>query len=97
MKKSLLLPSLFVIIASNAIADAQGKYKSCIACHGAEGEKKALNRSLIIKEMSRADFIASMKGYQDGTYGGPMKAMMAGQVKNLTDADIEALADYIVK
>lgn len=72
-------------------------YKKCIACHGAQGEKVALGKSKIIKDMSKEDFIASMKGYQDGTYGGPMKTVMLGQVKNLSDADIQKLADYIVK
>lgn len=47
--------------------------------------------------MSKEDFIASMKGYQDGTYGGPMKAVMLGQVKGLSEADIVKIADYIVK
>jgi len=97
MKKLFFFVSVVALFSTQASADVQKKYQSCIACHGAEGEKKALNRSLIIKDMSKADFIASMKGYQDGSYGGPMKAMMTGQVKNLTDADIEALADYIIK
>ena len=97
MKKCVFLLSILSLMLSSALADGEKKYQSCVACHGAQGEKKALNRSMIIKDMAKADFIASMKGYQEGTYGGPMKAMMTGQVKNLSDADIEALADYVIK
>ncbi|MBE0495569.1 MAG: c-type cytochrome [Campylobacterales bacterium] len=97
MKKCVFLLSILTLMLSSALADVQKKYQACVACHGAQGEKIALNRSKIIKDMTKADFIASMKGYQDGTYGGPMKAMMTGQVKNLSDADIEALADHVIK
>ena len=38
--------------------------------------------------MSKQEIIDSLKGYQNGTYGGPMKGVMLGQVKKLTDADI---------
>ena len=82
------------ILAAMAYANP---YKSCIMCHGANGEKVALGKSKIIKNMSKDDFIKSMKGYQNGTYGGPMKTIMASQVKNLDDKKIEELADYIQK
>ena len=36
-------------------------------------KKVALGKSKIIKDMTKEDFIASMKGYQDGTYGGAKK------------------------
>ena len=38
-----------------------------------------------------------MKGYKDGSYGGPMKGVMKGQVTKLSDADIQALAEQISK
>lgn len=96
MKKLLFISLVAGLFTTQGLL-AEDLYKKCIACHGAQGEKVALGKSKIIKDMSKEDFIASMKGYQDGSYGGPMKAMMTGQVKNLTDADIEALADYIIK
>lgn len=80
-----------------AMADASALYQKCAACHGAAGEKSGLGKSKIIKDMSKADFIASMKGYQDGSYGGAMKNLMAPQVKGLSEADIAALADHIIK
>lgn len=41
--------------------------------------------------------IAAMKGYKDGSYGGPMKGLMKGQAAPLSDADIEAIANQIAK
>ena len=92
MKKIVIATSL--LIASVAFA---GSYDKCASCHGAAGEKAALGKSKIIKDMTKADFVAALKGYQAGTYGGAQKALMAGQVKGLTEADINAIADVIIK
>lgn len=92
MKKLIIAASL--LTASVAFANP---YAKCVACHGADGEKAALGKSKIIKDMSKEDFVASLKGYQDGTYGGAMKGLMVGQVKGLDDATIQAIADQIVK
>jgi cytochrome c-type protein NapB len=67
----------------------------CKGCHGADFEKKAMGKSQIVKELSKADIITALKGYKDGSYGGVMKAMMKGQVASLSDADIEAIASEI--
>ena len=67
---------------------------ACAGCHGKDFEKKAMNVSKIVKDMSNADIVASLKGYKEGK-GGAMKAIMAGQVKALSDDDIQAIADQI--
>jgi len=72
-------------------------YTKCISCHGAEGEKVALGKSLIIKDMSKEDFIKALKGYKDGTYGKEQKALMKAQVVTLTDTQIEEIASFIAK
>jgi cytochrome c-type protein NapB len=54
-----------------------------------------MNVSKIVKNMSKDEIVKALKGYKDGTYGGDMKGVMAGQVKNLSDADIEAIATQI--
>jgi cytochrome c len=59
--------------------------------------KKALGKSKVISEMSKADIAAALHGYKDGTYGGPMKGLMKGQVAKLSDADITAIAEKIGK
>lgn len=94
MKKVILFTA---VIATLSFADGAKLYEPCAQCHGASGELVAMNASKIIKDMSKDDFIASMKGYKDGSYGGKMKMLMKGQVNHLSDADIQAIADYIVK
>ncbi len=91
---------LFAILGLTALlaaSDGAALFKKCAACHGANGEKKALGKSHVIKNMSHDEIVSALKGYQDGTYGAAMKALMKGQVATLKDADIEAIADYIKK
>lgn len=87
---------MFVLLGLSSMLFAN-IYDKCATCHGLEGEKMALGKSKIIKDMTKEDFISSMKGYQDGTYGGPMKGVMTSQVKNLNKKDIEDLANLIIK
>lgn len=91
MKKVLILTA---ILAGAAFANP---YAKCVACHGANGEKVALGKSKIMKDMTKQEIIDSLKGYKDGTYGGPMKAVMTPQVAGLSDADIQAIAEKIGK
>ena len=91
MRKLLLLTSILAVVAF------ANPYDKCVTCHGSNGETAAMGKSKIIKDMTKADFIASMKGYKDGSYGGPMKGLMKGQVMALSDADIEAMANQIAK
>lgn len=83
-------------VATPAI-DGAKLYAKCASCHGANGEKVALNVSKIIKDLSKENFISAVKGYQSGTYGGSMKTLMTGQVKSLTEDEIKAIANYIIK
>jgi cytochrome c-type protein NapB len=70
---------------------------SCISCHGELFEKSAMGYSRIVNEMSKEDIIASLNGYKNGTYGGHMKALMAGQATPLSKEEIEAFAELIGK
>ncbi len=92
MKKIVIAASL--LVASDAFA---GSYDKCVACHGANGEKAALGKSKIIKDMTKADFVSALKGYQDGTYGGATKGLMTAQVKGMDEATMNAIADVIIK
>jgi len=85
------------VVGSLTVAMAGGAdvYKKCSACHGASGEKKALGKSAVIKGWEASKTVAALKGYKDGTYGGPMKALMKGQVASLNDTQIEAVAKFI--
>jgi len=70
---------------------------SCIGCHGMHFEKVALGKSKVVKDMTKEEIIATLKGYRDGTYGGPMKSVMERAVKSLSDKEIEEMADEIKK
>lgn len=85
---------------SEAVAtiDAAKLYVKCAGCHGQKGTMKALGKSGIIAGKSKDELIKLIKGYKAGTlnqYG--MGAVMKGQVGNLSDKEIEALAEYISK
>jgi len=58
---------------------------------------KALGVSPVIAGQAKEDIATKLKGYKDGSFGGAMKSVMAGQVASLSDADIDSLADYISK
>jgi cytochrome c553 len=80
----------------NASVDASTLFsQKCASCHGAKAEKSALNKSQIIATLSEQQINDALKGYQNGTYGREMKAVMQGQAKALNDAQIDALAKYI--
>ncbi len=68
---------------------------TCTGCHGAQYDKAAMGKSKIVSQMSKDDIVKALKGYKDGTYGAAMKALMKGQVANLSDADIEEVAKII--
>lgn len=92
------MKTLMMILGITAIlgaADGAALYKKCAACHGASGEKHALGKSKVIKDMSKEELVTAMNGYKDGSYGGPMKALMKGQVASLSDEDTNTLADFI--
>ncbi len=76
---------------------AEVNIAACAGCHGANFEKVALGKSKIVKDMTKADIEKALKGYKDGSYGGPMKAIMKGQVAKLSDADIKEIAEKIGK
>ena len=82
--------------ATNELS-AEALFKTCASCHGLKGEKEALGKSQVIAGWDKQRIVDALNGYKNGTYGGVMKNIMTGQVKNKTDAEIEALADLISK
>ncbi len=88
--KKIVLGTLFAAATMMA-----ANYAPCAGCHGAKAEKKALGKSAIIAGWDAAKTEEALKGYKAGTYGGPMKGVMKGQVARLSDADIADLAKQI--
>jgi len=93
MKRTMKLLAVGSLLTASALYGASTA--ACAGCHGQHFEKKAMGKSKVVKDMSKADIVAALKGYKAGTYGGAMKGIMAGQVKALSDADIAAIADSI--
>ena len=62
---------------------------ACKGCHGANWEKAALGKSKIVKDMTKEEVSNSLVGYKNGTYGGPMKGVMVGQVARYSEADLK--------
>ena len=91
--KKIVLTAL--VVAATAASLSAASVAACAACHGAGFEKAALGKSQIVKGWDEAKIVASLKGYQDGSYGGAMKGVMKGQVAKLTDADIADIAKQI--
>ncbi len=87
------------IVALGSLLTASTLYgastATCIGCHGASFEKKAMGVSKVVKDMSKEDIVKAIKGYKDGSYGGSMKALMKSQVASLSDADIDSIASSI--
>ena len=77
------------------IPTGKSLYKKCQACHGANAEKKALNKSEIIQLWDASKIENALTGYKTGSYGGPMKGLMKSQVANLSQSDIKILSTYI--
>jgi len=94
MKKIVL--ALLVASVSLMAADGAAAYKKCASCHGANAEKKALNKSEIINTWDAAKIETSLHGYKAGTLNvHGMGALMKGQVASYDDATIKAVAAYI--
>jgi len=65
----------------------------CAACHGEKGEGKATYPKLAGNTKEEA--LKKLKGYVDGSYGKEQKIIMIGQAKGISDAQKEAVAEYI--
>jgi len=92
MKKTLITLAVASMVSTSAFA---ANTAACAGCHGKDFEKVAMGKSKIVKDMSKADIVAALNGYKDGSYGGAMKAIMKGQVAKLSAEDIDAIATQI--
>jgi len=86
-----------VAVIEKAEIDGATIFPKCAGCHGQNGEKPALGKSQIIKGWSEEQVVTAIHGYKAGTYGGAMKAVMKGQVSNLSEEEVNAVAKYISK
>lgn len=95
MKKIVIASIAALTVTSSLIAGVNAG--ACKGCHGQNFEKKAMGKSKMVSEMTHADIAKALKGYKTGTYGGPMKGMMKGQVTRYSDADLDAFSKTVGK
>ena len=93
MSRALKTVAIVSLLTTASFASTAG----CLGCHGANFEKKSMNVSKVVKDMTKAEIVTALKGYKDGSYGGAMKGLMKGQVAKLDDAGIDAMAAEIKK
>lgn len=71
-------------------------YGKCVACHGIDGKTKALGKSAILAGQTQEELVTKLKGYKAGTVNvAGMGMLMQGQVKDMSDVELEAVAAYI--
>ena len=87
-------PKPIAAISTEKLYDA-AKLRQCLACHGQDWSRPALGKSKIVSNMSRQNILRALKGYKQGTYGGPLRAIMKGQVARYSDAELEMIANTI--
>ncbi|PAF41509.1 c-type cytochrome [Helicobacter sp. 11S02596-1] len=97
MKKTLLVIALTTLGITALSADPATIIKTkCQACHGPNMEKSALGKSKIVNTLDSAKIKEDLMGYKSGKlnqYG--LGATMWGQIKPLSEKDIDELAKYI--
>ena len=83
-------------IAAEPVASAgREKFVLCAACHGGDGRSGALPEYPKIAGQNRKYLINALQAYKTGRRQGTFAALMSETAKNLSDADIELLADFV--
>ena len=95
MKKIVIASVATLALATASMAAVNGK--ACAGCHGQNFEKKAMGKSKVVSDLTHAEIATALKGYKAGTFGGPMKGLMKGQVAKYSDADLEAFSHTVGK
>ncbi|WP_297193300.1 c-type cytochrome [uncultured Campylobacter sp.] len=96
MRKLIVVSALACLGVSAFAADGATLYKKCAVCHGPKADKVYLNKVPALNSISKAERLKYMKEYAAGTrnaYG--QGALMKLNLKGLTEADFEAIENYI--
>lgn len=84
--------------SKESLTDPETLYVRCASCHGKDGKSVAPGSvgNVLIASLNKEQVIESLKGFRSQTLSkGGNSVIMYMQTKNLSDADIEALAAYI--
>ncbi len=69
----------------------------CQGCHGSAFERKALGKSLIVKDMTKSHIVQALIGYKNSSYGRENKELMKRHVDRYTNSQLEQIANIITK
>jgi cytochrome c len=95
-----VIMSLFFVTSLQVHADSGSDLymsKGCIGCHGAAGMAPMAPIYPKIGNQNKQYIINQLKDFKNGSRNNGMAAMMTGFVATMTEAEIEALADYLSK
>ena len=100
---AVVAPTIVVILMASrqsfaAEADSspgRAKFVLCAACHGGDGRSGALPEYPKIAGQNRKYLVNALQAYKAGRRVGTFAALMSETAKNLSDADIELLADFV--
>ncbi|MCH2259079.1 MAG: c-type cytochrome [Alteromonas sp.] len=92
--KVLLLISLG---SSPVYSSAPPKEALCRACHGVDGAAPIANNYPKLNGQNKDYLVSALKAYRGGQRQGALAAAMSAQAKGLSDAEIDALADFYSK
>ncbi|MFY8298438.1 c-type cytochrome [Pseudoalteromonas sp. SS15] len=90
----------FTAFANNAeAADGKALYtaKMCQTCHGAEGKAPIMDAYPKINGQNKTYLLNQMKDIKSGARANGMSMAMKAMVANVSDAELEAIADYLSK
>lgn len=93
----LLLSGMITPVLAEDDGKALYASKLCMTCHGDEGKKPIIPSYPKLNGQNKEYLVAQIQMIKDGTRGGGGTAAMKAMVTSLTDAEIEAISDYLSK
>lgn len=76
--------------------DSERNIASCVSCHGPRGNGMGLAKFPKISSQNEAYVVAQLKKFRNGERANDPQGMMVDTTNRLTDAEIDALAKYLV-
>lgn len=94
MKNTLLIAMLMTFGIGLANAAPPAKEAVCRTCHGEGGAKTLIPSYPKLNGQNKEYLVQVLTAYKKGERKGGMAQLMNAQASSLSDADIEALAEY---
>lgn len=79
--------------AKSEVVDGKKAFTVCVGCHGAHAEGGVGPR---LNNQTADVIVSKLKRYKAGEQIGPMSVMMRPMAEELNEAEMKAIADYVV-